>query len=412
MIPTTIIPIWFSGLLSLGIIGGAVYLLREWYQTSWVYDGLLDKAVFNPDIGLNAPMALLAFGLLLLVWAVTGGLLVQLFLRLTSRHSQDDRPTRVRDGRAQTLRRPDGTELHVEHYGPGSGPALILTHGWGTDSTEWYFLKRQLSDRFRVIVWDLPGVGKSTRPPNDDYSLEKFAGDLDAVARLADGEPVVLAGHSIGGMTTLTFCRLFPEALGARVAGLILVHTTYTNPVRTTTLARLNTALERPLIMPLLHLTIWLSPLVWAMNWLSYANGNSHIFSKLTGFAGKETWQEVDFSSRYNLYMSPAVLARGMFGMLRYDASATLRTISVPTLVVVGDRDPVCKPEASERISRDVPTAELKSLAPAKHNGFMEHNEEFTALVADFAGACFQNAHAIRKTARTDSLKTLSSGAE
>lgn len=403
MIPTAILPIWLSGLLSLGIIGSAFYLLREWYQTSWVNDRLLNRMVFDPDFGLNAPTALLVGGLLLLVWAVAGGLLVQLFLRLTSRSSSHERPNRERDGRVQTVRRPDGTELHVEHYGPGSGPALILTHGWGTDSTEWYFVKRQLRDRYRIIVWDLPGVGKSTRPPNGDYGLEKFAGDLDAVARLADGEPVVLAGHSIGGMTTLTLCKLFPEALGARIAGLVLVHTTYTNPVRTTTLARLNTALERPVIVPLLHLTIWLSPFVWLMNVLSYVNGNSHVFSKLTGFGGTETWQEVDFSTRYNLYMSPAVLAKGMFGMLRYDASATLKTIGVPTLVVAGDRDPVCKPEASERISRDVPNAELAMLAPAKHNGFMEHNQEFGTLVADFAGACFQNARAIREASHADS---------
>ena len=398
MIPTAIIPIWFSGLLSLGIIGGAVYLLREWYRTAWMYDITLDKMVFNSDIGLNAPTALLVGGLLLLIWAVAGGLFVQLFLRLTSRHSPNDQPTRARDGRIQRLQRPDGTELQIEHYGLKSGPALIFTHGWGTDSTEWYFLKRQLSDRFHIIVWDLPGVGNSTRPHTDDYSLEKFADDLNAVTGLADGQPVILVGHSIGGMTTLTFCRLFPEALGARVAGLVLVHTTYTNPVRTTTLARLNTALERPLIVPLLHLTIWLSPLVRVMNWLGYINGSSHMASKLSGFAGTETWQQVDFASRYNLYLSPAVLARGMFGMLRYDASATLKAIDVPTLVVVANHDPVCKPEASERISRDVPTAEITQLAPAKHMGFMEHNRQFAALVGDFAGACLRAAPSGEKT--------------
>jgi hypothetical protein len=47
----------------------------------------------------------------------------------------------------------------------------------------------------------------------------------------------------------LTFCQLFPAALGTRVAGLVLVHTTYTNPVRTTKLAGLTTALERPVIV-------------------------------------------------------------------------------------------------------------------------------------------------------------------
>jgi pimeloyl-ACP methyl ester carboxylesterase len=389
MIPTAIMFIWFSGLLSVGIIAGGVYLLREWYQTAWVYDAVLDRAIFNPAIGLNGPTALLVGGLLLLIWAIAGGLIIRLVLRLISRPATDDQPTLARDERVQRLQRPDGTELQVEHYGRGDGPALIFTHGWGTDSTEWYYIKRQLSDRFQLILWDLPGVGESTGPDTNDYSLEKFASDLNAVIDLANGQPVILVGHSIGSMTTLTFCRLFPEALGTRVAGLVLVHTTYTNPVRTTTYARLNTALERPVLVPLLHLVIWLSPLIRVMNWLSYLNGSAHLSTKLSGFAGTETWQQVDFASRYGLYLSPAVLAQGMFGMLRYDATAILKTIPVPTLVVVASHDPVCKPEASERISQDIPRAELTPLVPAKHMGFMEHHTQFAALVDDFAEACF-----------------------
>ena len=50
-----------------------MYLLREWYQTAWVYDVVLDRTIFNPDIGLNAPTALLVGGLLLLLWAIAGG---------------------------------------------------------------------------------------------------------------------------------------------------------------------------------------------------------------------------------------------------------------------------------------------------------------------------------------------------
>jgi predicted esterase len=264
MIPTAILSIWFSGLLSLGIIGGGVYLLSEWYQSAWVYDPLLDRTLFNPDIGLNAPTALLVGGLLLLLWAIAGGLIVRLLLRLTSRHSTHEQPTPAHDGRIHRLPRPDGTELQIECYGHADCPTLIFTHGWGTDSTEGFYLKRQLSDRFQLIVWDLPGVGESTESDANDYSLEKFAGDLNAVIDLANGQPVILVGHSIGGMIKLTFCRLFPEELGTRVAGLVLVHTTYVNPVRTTTLARLNTALERPVLVPLLHLMIWVSPLVIA----------------------------------------------------------------------------------------------------------------------------------------------------
>ncbi len=102
-------------------------------------------------------------------------------------------------------------------------------------------------------------------------------------------------------MTILTFCRLFPEALGERVSGLGLVHTTYINPVRTARLAWLYTALERPLIVPLLYLIIGLSPLVMIMNWLGYLNGTLHMASQQTGFAGRESWGQVEFVTRYNL---------------------------------------------------------------------------------------------------------------
>ena len=82
------------------------------------------------------------------------------------------------------------------------------------------------------------------------------------------------------------------------------------------------------------------------------------------------------------------LLARGMLGMLAYDATQTLPTIDVPTLLVPGDRDPVCRPEASKRMEQDVPRAQLAPLMPAKHMGLLEHNEHFAELVRTFALAC------------------------
>jgi pimeloyl-ACP methyl ester carboxylesterase len=202
-------------------------------------------------------------------------------------------------------------------------------------------------------------------------------------------------------MITLTFCQLFRAALGTRVAGLVLVHTTYTNPVRTTKLAGLTTMLERPVIVPLLHLTIWLAPLVWLMNWLSYLNGTAHLSTKMGGFAGTESWSQVEFITGFQPQAPPAVLARGMFGMLGYDATAALPAIDIPTLVVPGDRDASCAPEASERIQQDVPAAQLVSLTPAKHMGLIEHNQRFAEVVRAFAISCFQVARPRQPLERT-----------
>jgi pimeloyl-ACP methyl ester carboxylesterase len=250
-------------------------------------------------------------------------------------------PKQSREGAmVSRLGRPDGSELRVECYNREDAPPIILTHGWGANSTEWDYLKKELSDDFRLIVWDLPGLGRPTRPTNWDYSMANLSRHLEAVLGLAGDRPAILLGHSIGGMITLTFCRLFPQALGARVRAIALVQTTYTNPVRTTNMAGLLTALERPIIVPLLHLTIWLSPLVWLSNWMSYVNGSALLSTKSSGFAGTETWEELDSVARFQLQASPAVMARGMFGMLRYDATATLKAINVPALVLAGDRDP------------------------------------------------------------------------
>lgn len=394
MIPTFILNIWLLGLLSFGVIGGGIYLAREWSRRSWSYDPALQQSFFDPQFGFNEPTLLLAAAIALLVIAFAGGLIVRGILRLMTSAGQErsgnDDPRRAAREEAksrQRLQRPDGSELEVEFYGPEDGPPIVVTHGWGLDSTAWHYLKRELTDRFRLIVWDEPGLGLSTRPANRDYSIENLARDLEAVLALANARPAILLGHSIGGMIILTFCRLFPEALGARVAGLVLTHTTYTNPVRTTQGAAFYSAIEKPVLKPLMYLTIALSPLVWLMNWLSYLNGSTHLSTKRSSFAGTETWEQIDFIARFQTRASPAVLARGMLGMMGYDATSTLATIHVPALVVSGDRDSVCKPEASERIRQGVPAATLVPLTPAKHMGLIEHHARYATAVREFASA-------------------------
>jgi pimeloyl-ACP methyl ester carboxylesterase len=390
MIPTSIIRIWFLGLLSWILLGLGIYLSHKWYQHAWSYDSNLQRSYFDPHIGNNHETLLLFIAASLLFLVLAGGLIVRGILGLLTKAKNPKGagqvPKNSREGATiSQLGRPDGSQLRVECYGREDAPPIILTHGWGANSTEWAYLKKELSDEFRLIVWDLPGLGRSTRPTNRDYSMENLSRHLEAVLALAGDQPAILLGHSIGGMITLTFCRLFPKALGDRVKAIALVQTTYTNPVRTTNMAGVLTALERPVIVPLLHLTIWLSPLIWLSNLMSYLNGSAILLTKSSGFAGTETWEELDFVARFQLQASPAVMARGMLGMLRYDATAVLKDINIPALVVAGDKDSVCKPEASERMHGDIPDAQLTRLVPAKHMGLIEHHTRFAQIVKTFA---------------------------
>lgn len=415
--PFNILGIWFRGLLSIAIIAGGIYLLKRWYDESHVIvlvgisptaeapvrDGdvrnrdatvaVPGRRVFRFEPGMNRETAYLATGVALLAWAVVGGWVRQAVSMMLggpkpAQGPAADEPRDDRTGEVHRITRPDGSELRVECYGPADAPPVVMTHGWGCNSTEWYYPKRNLAGRFRLILWDEPGLGLSKKPDNNDYRLEKLAADLEAVLAFAGDRPAVLVGHSIGGMITLTLCKVFPESLVRRVAGLVLVHTSYTNPVRTTKTAALYTAIETSVLIPLLHLTIALWPLVWVMNWLSYLNGSAHRSTHKESFAGTETRGQLDFCARFMPHGRPDVLARGMLGMIGYDATATLPTIPVPTLVVVGDQDITTLPEAGRFISRSVPNAQLATLSPAKHLGLIEHHGRFDELVAGFAESC------------------------
>ena len=248
--PSTVIGMWFRGLISVGVISAAVCLFALWYRELPGPVGEVrplpkqqlvqadpqppgpSKRISAWRPGLDKPTAMLTGALLLSMLALGAGRLSYALLRRPGK----DEPSSNRSDRRVALRRPDGTDLNIEEFGKSDGPTVILTHGWGMDSTEWYYAKKELAKDHRVVVWDLPGVGLSTRASNNDYSMERFATDLHAIVEWSGAPRVVMVGHSIGGMILQTYARLFPT--DSSVAGLALVHTTYMNPLRTTKYGR------------------------------------------------------------------------------------------------------------------------------------------------------------------------------
>jgi pimeloyl-ACP methyl ester carboxylesterase len=128
---------------------------------------------------------------------------------------------------SRTVRTDDGVPLHVEFAGNPAAPlTVVLTHGFTARLAEWGPQVEAIGDRARVVLWDQRGHGRSgwTRLTRAtvDRTGQDLAEVLDAVAPTG---PVVLGGHSLGGMTIMALARRRPELFGDRVAGVFLLAT-------------------------------------------------------------------------------------------------------------------------------------------------------------------------------------------
>lgn len=359
------------GLMSLAVLASGSYFLWSW----WHGHAFVDLAGVEHRIRDDDWRLWLGLGLL--AWSAFGRLLVSPLIT----HS-DETPTRPerQGGEARTLPAAGGGSLYVELLGPPDAPPIVLTHGWGLDSTIWYYAKRDLARRFRVIVWDLPGLGKS-KAGKGAVDLANFAADLQAVLALAE-RPPVLVGHSIGGMTIQTLARDRPEAF-QQVAGVILLNTTYTNPLRTMVFSPLARALQRPLIEPMMHLAIWLAPFAWLGAWQSYFSGSAHMANRL-GFGRYVTRSQLEHTTLLATRNSPAAQARGNLAMFHWDASGALSNLKLPILVIGGELDIVTLMDASTAIADSSRDARLERVDGVNHMGFLERAEIYNSAIANF----------------------------
>ncbi len=131
---------------------------------------------------------------------------------------------------------PDGTVLAVYVHTPEGldpeAPTLVLAHGWALSHHSWDpVIKGLAGEPVRIVTWDQRGHGGSPitfiRKEIDKVSVDQLGADLAAViaACAPSSSPLVLAGHSMGGMTVMAYAAQFPSEARARVRGVILVST-------------------------------------------------------------------------------------------------------------------------------------------------------------------------------------------
>lgn len=359
-------------LLSWAVLVVSGYLLWTWRDGQWLVDTAGRVYQVQEDWRLWCGLGLLA-------WSFLGRLVV---MPLVTRRDTD--PTSAERGQTSSyVDSPTGSRLYVEVHGQADAPTVILTHGWGLDSTIWFYLRRTLSIRYRVIIWDLPGLGRSSAE-GGAMDLSHFARDLKAVMDFA-AAPAVLVGHSIGGMTIQTLVRDSPEAQ-QHIRGLVLVNTTYTNPLRTMILSPLAQALRWPVLEPVLRLAILLQPLAWLSSWQSYLSGHAHLANRL-GFASHVTHSQLEHTTLLATRNPPAALARGNLAMFRWDADGALQGMTVPAMVLAGDADIVTLKAASEVLARATPNGGLDVVEEANHMGFLERSEAYGAQIEAFCDA-------------------------
>lgn len=333
-----------------------------------------------------APAELLGWGLGLLAWSFLGGAVARFALGRPG-----DLHGAYEPGPGRLIEAPDGARLWVESHGDPHAPALILTHDRGLDSTVWREAKRELSRRHRVIVWDLPGCGRSAPAPDGAVSLERMAGELEAVLAMANG-PALLVGHGLGAMVVQSFCRLRPEAMGTKVAGIVLENAAATAPAGASFLGGLLRALERPVLRPLLRLQIALAPLAALAGRQAALSGWMQAAQRIGGFGPAPCRTLLDHACRLAWRQSPAAAARQSLAMMDFDrggenrqAMAALRT---PALVFAGGRDLVARPRAASELA-GLLRAHENRVSFAGHHGPIECPSWYDHALKGFADHVF-----------------------
>jgi pimeloyl-ACP methyl ester carboxylesterase len=279
----------------------------------------------------------------------------------------------------------DGVRLHVAAYGPAEAPVtVVLLHGWCLDRRTWQHqiaALRMLRPRPRVIAYDTRGHGRSGATRLVSATLGQLGDDLAEVLRqYAPKGPVVLAGHSMGGMTIMEYAHRHPIDFAERVAGLLFVSTTaeghaHTRYGLTPRLAALMRAGETLGAGVLARSGPWrphravLPALRPALRWLLFGD-------QYDNDALMVTMQSVGRASLRSIGGFRATVGTQQ----RLDTLAALGDL--PAAVLVGDRDRLTPPPCARSIAGALRAAELTVCPGAGHMLLLERADEVSAALA------------------------------
>ncbi|GAB7038134.1 MULTISPECIES: alpha/beta fold hydrolase [Catenuloplanes] len=301
---------------------------------------------------------------------------------------------------------PDGVRLHAEVGGDPDAPlTVVLLHGWTLDVRCWHRVLAEMGEtEARIVAYDARGHGLSDATPLDCATLGQLGDDLRTVLdELAPTGRVILAGHSMGGMTIMEYAHRHPEHFASRIAGLVLVSTSAEGTSRThyglpSPLATLFRLAETTGAGVLARCGTWrphravLPVLGPAIRWLLYGDR----------CAGSDLRLTLSSVGRCSL-RAIGGFRTSIGTQQRLDTLSTLG--DVPAAVLAGDDDRLTPPACAEAIADALPGTELTLCPGGGHMLMLERPAEVAGALAAVthraAGSTPLRAPGRRRTRRT-----------
>jgi len=248
--------------------------------------------------------------------------------------------------------------MRLYHEVHGSGAPILLVHGFPLSGKLWEPVVPLLERKFRLIVPDLRGHGRSEA--SETVSMARFADDLaELLDEIGESGPVVPVGMSMGGYVVFEFCRRYPERLRALV------------------LADTRAQADPP---EEIRMRLEMAQLVRAGGSVAITDTMiARLFGPHASEELKASWRE----------MLNATESRGVAAALdamacRVDSFATLSSLTCPVLIVTGEHDAITPPQDAEWMRQAAQDAEVEILPGAGHMTPVECPEAFAAALLRF----------------------------
>jgi pimeloyl-ACP methyl ester carboxylesterase len=281
------------------------------------------------------------------------------------------------------VRSRDGADVAYTFLGPEDGRVVALCAGLLCPDTWWHHLvPALLAEGHRVLVFHYRGVGTSGLPEQVDGTTmapDRFAADLVAIVEAEGLDDLTLVGHSTGVQVALEAWA----QLGGRTRALVALTGPFASPLRSLyDRPEISWAVYEPLRVALSALLPPVRRVLWRTTWDRLPVWR---FAQLIRAFGPRTDPALVRSYLdHAAAMDPTVVLRIVEGVHAHDAAPLLPEVDVPTLVVVGGKDPFSPPSQGRAMAAAIPGAVLREVPGGTHGAILEYPEVVNGYVLDF----------------------------